>query len=207
MTAQDERQRLRTLIRQRRMALTKSTQHHAANQLLQRLITYSPLQGARSVALFISRDGEIDTSPLINYLWQQNKHVYLPLIHPFCPGHLLFQRYSVETVLKPDRLTIPAPELDVRSVIPLSLLDMIMVPLVAFDHKGQRLGMGGGYYDRTLAQRSACAIRVVGLAHSCQQIDSIPAQSWDIPLPVIITPDKIWCWPEDRYTHSSLTLG
>ncbi len=205
MTVQCERQRLRNLMRQRRRALSGSAQQRAANQLVQRLLNYRPLQQANTVAVFISREGEIDTTPLINALWHQNKQVYLPLLHPFCPGYLLFQHYTPRTQLTADRLNILTPTLDVRTVIPLEQLEMMMVPLVAFDNQGQRLGMGGGYYDRTLAQRSTKTIQVIGLAHRCQHLRHLPAADWDIPLPTIITPDQIWCWPKNSSTpHSRL---
>lgn len=151
---------------------------------------------AESVAVFLSFDGELDTSPLIQQLWQQGKRVYLPVLHPFRAGHLLFLRYASDTELVRNRLKIMEPCLDVRQVLPLPQLDILLTPLVAFDHQGQRLGMGGGFYDRTLQYRNQMSRGPypIGLAHDCQQVDALPVESWDIPLPEIITPSRHWQW-------------
>jgi 5-formyltetrahydrofolate cyclo-ligase len=83
------------------------------------------------------------------------------------------------------------PRLDVSKVCPLSKLDIICTPLVAFDNIGSRLGMGGGFYDRTLAHwQTHDNLYPIGLAHDCQQVEKVPMQSWDVPLPEIITPTQ-----------------
>ena len=89
------------------------------------------------------------------------------------------------------------PKLDVRNIINVTELDIIFTPLVAFDEKGNRMGMGGGFYDRTLAKwHHAFATQPlatpypIGLAHNCQKVDNIPTQAWDVPLPEIITPTQ-----------------
>ncbi|MED6100638.1 5-formyltetrahydrofolate cyclo-ligase [Klebsiella pneumoniae] len=92
------------------------------------------------------------------------------------------------------RQQIREPKLDVRDVLPLAELDVLVTPLVAFDVSGQRLGMGGGFYDRTLQNWQQYRLQPVGYAHDCQQVDSLPSEEWDIPLPAVITPGKTWCW-------------
>lgn len=77
-----------------------------------------------------------------------------------------------------------------RDVLPLAELDVLVTPLVAFDVSGQRLGMGGGFYDRTLQNWQQYRLQPVGYAHDCQQVDSLPSEEWDIPLPAVITPGK-----------------
>lgn len=93
-----------------------------------------------------------------------------------------------------NRLKIREPKLDVRDVLPLAELDVLVTPLVAFDVSGQRLGMGGGFYDRTLQNWQQYRLQPVGYAHDCQQVDSLPSEQWDIPLPAVITPGKTWSW-------------
>ncbi len=142
------------------------------------------------MALFLSFDGELDTQPLIDQLWRAGKRVYLPVLHPFSPGNLLFLHYHPQSQLIVNRLKIREPKLDVRDVLPLAELDVLVTPLVAFDVSGQRLGMGGGFYDRTLQNWQQYRLQPVGYAHDCQQVDSLPSEEWDIPLPAVITPGK-----------------
>ncbi|MEI7311092.1 5-formyltetrahydrofolate cyclo-ligase [Pectobacterium carotovorum] len=190
------RQQIRQAVRQQRRLLTSAQQSRFAQQASERVMAHPKIIRADSVAVFLSFDGELDTSPLIQQLWQQEKHVYLPVLHPFRAGYLLFLRYAPDTELVRNRLKIMEPRLDVRHVLPLPQLDVLLTPLVAFDHQGQRLGMGGGFYDRTLQYRNYTSRGPypIGLAHDCQQVDALPVESWDIPLPEIITPSRHWQW-------------
>ncbi|HDX8747010.1 TPA: 5-formyltetrahydrofolate cyclo-ligase [Klebsiella michiganensis] len=188
------RQQIRQQIRQRRRALTPEQQTQFALQAADRMMAYPPVLLAQTVAVFLSFDGELDTRPLIDQLWRAGKRVYLPVLHPFSPGNLLFLHYHPSSDLVVNRLNIREPKLDVRDVLPLSQLDALVTPLVAFDAAGQRLGMGGGFYDRTLQNWRQHRLQPVGYAHDCQQVDALPTEQWDIPLPAVITPSKTWLW-------------
>ena len=194
-TFEQQRQTLRHQIRQRRRALTTVQQYDCALQMAEQVMQHPRIQAAHTVAVFLSFDGELETGPLISLLWQQHKQVYLPVLHPFSAGHLLFLRYTADTPLLRNRLAILEPTLDVNNLLPLSQLEIILTPLVAFDHTGQRLGMGGGFYDRTLQHWQHSGPYPIGLAHDCQQVPLLPQEKWDIPLPEIITPTKNWQWP------------
>lgn len=189
-----QRQDIRQQIRQRRRALSAQQQHTFARQTAESIASHPRIIAADSVAAFLSFDGELDTRPLIERLWHMGKQVYLPVLHPFSAGNLLFLHYHPDSVLRPNRFNILEPELDVRNVLPTSQLAVILAPLVAFDSQGQRLGMGGGLYDRTLQQWQHGGPYPIGLAHDCQQVDYIPTEHWDIPLPEIVTPSKVWAW-------------
>ncbi|MNH03854.1 5-formyltetrahydrofolate cyclo-ligase family protein [compost metagenome] len=190
----DERQSLRQLIRQRRKSLSQAEQQAAAQQLVLRFQQHTEILAARRIALYLANDGELDPLPTIHWLWAQQKEVFLPVLHPFTPGHLLFQRYTPTSPMTHNRYGIAEPELDMLQVVPHSTLDLICTPLVAFDAEGNRLGMGGGYYDRTLAcwHEHGLGPRPLGLAHDCQQVESVPQAQWDVPLPQIITPARCW---------------
>lgn len=188
------RQQLRTEVRQRRRALSADQQRRAGQQVAERVMGHPRIVAAQSVAVFLSFDGELPTRPTIEALWSLGKRVVLPVLHPFSPGHLLFLDYAPQTTLAANRLGILEPPLDVRHLLPLQQLDVILTPLVAFDDSGQRLGMGGGFYDRTLATWQAHGPYPIGLAHECQQVAAIPAEVWDVPLPEILTPAKHWQW-------------
>lgn len=189
-----QRQEIRQQVRHLRRAMTDEQQAQAAEQLAELALNYAPVTAARNIALFLSVDGELNTRPLIARLWHLKKAVYLPVLHPFSPGNLLFLRYSPDTPLLPNKLRIPEPPLDIRQLITLDQLNLMLVPLVAFDQHGQRLGMGGGFYDRTLQNWRQHGFLPVGLAHDCQQVDSLPVAEWDVPLPAVMTPSKLWQW-------------
>ena len=191
-TSSSARQSIRKLIRERRRALSAAEQSLFAERAAGRMLDYPPVRSARSMALFLSFDGELDTRPLIDALWREGKRVYLPVLHPFSPGNLLFLRYHPRSELVVNRLKISEPRLDVREVLPLDELDVLVTPLVAFDAQGQRLGMGGGFYDRTLQNWRRYGMQPVGYAHDCQRVEALPVEQWDIPLPAVVTPSNTW---------------
>lgn len=193
-TLSTQRQQIRQTIRQARRQLTLEQQKIAAEHAKLNALQHPKIALAKNIALFLSFDGEINTQPLIDALWQQNKQVYLPVLHPFSAHHLLFLHYRPDSQLVKNRFNIAEPPLDVRDVLPPEQLDVMLIPLVAFDSQGQRLGMGGGFYDRTLANWQNSGFYPIGLAHDCQHVEQLPVAHWDIPLPEIITPKKIWRW-------------
>ena len=181
---------LRKLIRTRRKELSKNMQHQASKLLVERLSNHKKIQSSQTIALYLANDGELDPMLFIEWCWQQGKQVYLPVIHPFCSGHLLFLLFEENSVMVKNYFGICEPKLEVSKVCPLEQLDVLCTPLVAFDNSGARLGMGGGFYDRTLANWQQHQVYPIGLAHDCQQVDAIPVEHWDIPLPEIITPTR-----------------
>ncbi|WP_337840593.1 5-formyltetrahydrofolate cyclo-ligase [Rheinheimera sp.] len=188
------RAELRTLTRQRRRALSDAEQQQAANELTIRLLHWPELASCQHIALYLTNDGEISTQPLITALWARGKNLYLPLLHPLVPGYLLFQQFTPDTPLTLNKFGIGEPALNCSQIFPVQQLDLVLTPLVAFDAQGHRLGMGGGFYDRTLSQLPSDRTRPVlmGLAHQCQQVEQVPVEAWDQPLRFIATPDRLW---------------
>jgi 5-formyltetrahydrofolate cyclo-ligase len=190
-----DRHQIRQQIRQARRRLTAAEQDAAARTIAERVADTPHLASARRVALYLANDGELDPQPLIDWYWSRGAQVYLPVLHPFSPGHLLFLRYAPDTALIANRFGIPEPRLDVRLLLPKAELELIYTPLVAFDAAGNRMGMGGGFYDRTLSGwHRGQGPRPVGLAHDCQQLAAIPTDHWDVPLPELLTPNRHWRW-------------
>jgi len=196
-TEHNTRASIRQVLRTKRKSLTASFQKTAAEALLLRLQNNIVVTEAEHIALYLANNGELDLQPFIHWCWQQNKHIYLPVVHPFSKGHLLFLRYDNNSTMAINRYNIEEPKLDVRYIKPIQQLDIIFTPLVAFDSTGARIGMGGGYYDRTLAnwyenyvQDAQYSPSIIGIAHDCQQITEVPHEVWDIPLPRIITPTR-----------------
>lgn len=180
--------KLRKTIRECRNALSDDEQYNAARSLSNQLINSIPSQSKR-IAIYLASDGEIDPMPFIEYCWQQGIKVYLPVLHPFSKGNLLFLAFEPTTPMVTNKYGISEPKLDVTQVLPPNKLDIIYTPLVAFDAAGNRMGMGGGYYDRTLSANPH--ITTIGIAHDCQQVDKLTVQPWDMPLKRIVTPTQI----------------
>lgn len=173
-------------MRQRRRALTPR-ERQQAGQALARVLGRSRLfQRSQRVALFFAADGEIDTAPLIQLAWRRNKQVYLPVLRPFGPNRLWFRRYRPDSALITNRFGIAEPPRARGSDLAPRHLDLVLTPLVAFDRHGHRLGMGGGYYDRTFSflhqRRQWQQPRLIGLAYAFQEVDALPAEPWDVPL-------------------------
>lgn len=185
-TQQTRRNQLRQQIRKTRANLTALQQQQAEDSITQQALAFIEERNAQHIALYVSFDGEISTEKLIKTLWAQDKHVYLPVLHPFNPNHLLFLRYLPDTPMLKNKFGIWEPKLNVQSVLPLEELDILFTPLVAFDKQGNRLGMGGGFYDRTLQNWRNSSFIPVGLAHQCQQVEQLPTEAWDVPLHQIL---------------------
>ena len=185
-TQQTRRNQLRQQIRKTRANLTALQQQQAEDSITQQALAFIEERNAQHIALYVSFDGEISTDKLIKTLWAQDKHVYLPVLHPFNPNHLLFLRYLPDTPMLKNKFGIWEPKLNVQSVLPLEELDILFTPLVAFDKQGNRLGMGGGFYDRTLQNWRNSSFIPVGLAHQCQQVEQLPTEAWDVPLHQIL---------------------
>lgn len=181
-TQQMLRNQLRQQIRKTRANLTALQQQQAEDSITQQALALIEAQNAQHIALYVSFDGEISTEKLIKTLWAQDKHVYLPVLHPFNSNHLLFLRYLPDTPMLKNKFGILEPKLNVQNVLPLDELDILFTPLVAFDKQGNRLGMGGGFYDRTLQNWQNVSFIPVGLAHQCQQVEQLPTEAWDVPL-------------------------
>ena len=185
-TQQTLRNQLRQQIRKTRANLTALQQQQAEDSITQQALALIEARNAQHIALYVSFDGEISTDKLIKTLWAQDKHVYLPVLHPFNPNHLLFLRYLPDTPMLKNKFSIWEPRLNVQNVLPLDELDILFTPLVAFDKQGNRLGMGGGFYDRTLQHWHKSSFIPVGLAHQCQQVEQLPTEVWDVPLHQIL---------------------
>ncbi|MGI2257892.1 5-formyltetrahydrofolate cyclo-ligase [Shewanella sp. GXUN23E] len=186
----ETRAELRRRIRQQRAALSPAQQTEAAHRLVDVLLPELLRCQVKQLAIYLANDGELNTFPLIQALWQHHIKVALPVLHPFSPGHLLFLQYHPNSPMTANRYGIAEPRLDLTQLVPLHQLDLILTPLVAFDEQGNRLGMGGGFYDRTLASPHAPA--AMGIAHECQRVAQLPVESWDIPLARIATPAALY---------------
>ena len=185
-SAADIRKQKRT---QRQLLLASAQQQHS-QALCQNITKERAYKNSHNIACYIANDGEIDPCLIIKHAEFSGKEVYLPVLSPL-KNSLYFAPYKTGDRLKLNRFKIPEPECHPSKWLSARQLDLLLLPLVAFDAQGNRLGMGGGFYDRTLAylqhRRLWKKPALMGLAHEIQKAGQLNRQSWDIPLDYIIT--------------------
>jgi 5-formyltetrahydrofolate cyclo-ligase len=192
-----QKAKVRTQIRQLRKQINPSESLTAGYRVSQFVSQHPVYSTARKVACFISFDGEINTQPLIDQLIRDKGQCYLPKLRPLKPNRLWFMPFDGTAPLVNNSLGIPEVDLPVQRAIRPSSIDLVLMPLVAFDSLGNRLGMGGGYYDATLAHlrnRQAGRNRpyFLGLAFSQQQVARLPESVWDLPLDGVFTEQEFY---------------
>jgi 5-formyltetrahydrofolate cyclo-ligase len=186
----EKKRDIRTDMRARRRGLSARQQQQAANQLATHVCRQGFFRHARRLAFYLPNDGELDPTPILELAVAAGKQAYLPVLDPLRARTLHFVRWQPGEPLVPNRFGIPEPSLKSARFAPPWTLDVVFMPLVAFDGTGNRLGMGGGFYDRTLAhcyQTQRQRPRLVGVAHHFQQLGCLPADPWDIPLHAVAT--------------------
>ena len=180
-----DKQQLRQIMRERRQSLTIYQQRQAAKKVNNHFCRSAAFLTANHIAFYLPNDGEISPEKLIETALNSDKKCYLPVITQ--NGKLQFKHYMPGDKLIKNKYGIPEP-MPNKPLIPTKQLDLVLMPLVAFDDSGNRLGMGGGFYDRTFANKLTMPnVKLIGLAHEQQKADKINADEWDVPLNGILT--------------------
>jgi len=186
----DDRRQLRIRMRRQRRGLSDLQQRIASRKLCAQLRTSRAFSRAQRIAVYLASDGEISLQPLIELCWKLGKSVYLPVLHPVRHNRLWFTPYTSKTKLSHNKYKILEPDLK-RSGAQAWALDLVLMPLVAFDAECNRMGMGGGYYDRTfafkLARQGLKGPKLVGMAHDFQRVEKLNLADWDVPLKAVVT--------------------
>lgn len=147
-----------------------------------------PWRKARTVAGYVSLGDEADVAPLLGLLAGQGVDLVLPAVAER-EAALEFRRWKPEDELETGPFATRHPGDAAERAIP----DLLLVPLLAYDLEGGRLGYGGGYYDRTLeALRIAGSVVAVGIGYSAQRMDGLPREAHDQPLDWIVTEQDVW---------------
>jgi len=191
VTSPGIRNALRHELRARRQELSAPEQTHAAHQLIAHLVATRLYRVSRRVAVYLPNDGEIDPVPLMARIWKTNKTCYLPILSRLRHDRLWFAPFTQDTPLAANRFGILEPVAPARSWVRAQELDLILMPLVGFDTHGNRLGMGGGFYDKSLEFLRHRTLwrkpHLIGLAHDFQRVKKIEACAWDVPLQAVAT--------------------
>ena len=193
-----EKTELRRSLRARRNALAPEDQRLAADRLASKIIGTHLFLTSRRIACYLPNDGEIDTAPVIERIRRLRKTLYLPVISRLSHDRLWFAESKPKTRLIPNRFGIPEPAVKSRDLIRAQELDLILMPLVGFDDRGNRLGMGGGFYDRSLEflrhRNHWRKPHLLGIAYDFQRVNGLTADPWDIPLQGVITDQTVYLY-------------
>jgi len=185
MNAENERLILRKAMRERRSALQESELDTAGEQLAANISTLIQSKGlchsGIRVAGYLAIGGEIPLQTCFEKLRAAGLQTSVPII---CDGLLKFAPITPQTTFNTGKYGIAVPVCDEVDLLDAQAIDIILTPLLAFDTSGNRLGMGGGYYDRTF--------EYLHPAHEFQKTDHIPIESWDVPLHQAVTDQDIY---------------
>ena len=189
MQSHDElRQRNRRL----RAALDDETLAVAAAALAARIVALPGFAAAKRVAAYAAINGEISLDPLIERALADGKSVYLPNLDR---ESLRFSPYFHGQKMRVNRFRLLEPDVGDDEMLSPADLDLVLAPLVVFDADRNRIGMGGGYYDRSFAFRKdpqTTTPLLIGVAHELQKVECIEPEPWDVRLDMIVTDAAIY---------------
>ncbi|EAR21347.1 5-formyltetrahydrofolate cyclo-ligase [Nitrococcus mobilis] len=200
---------LRHRMRRQRRQLGLCERTRAARQLTAVLRRSRWYHHSHRIACYWAMDGEMDLGAFLQRAHQDGRVIYLPVLQKKPTKSLRFYQYRPGERLRANRFGIPEPRPRQANRIACRDLDLVLVPLVAFDQQGHRLGMGAGFYDHTFAflrhQRGRWRRpRLLGIAFSFQRIVELPVEPWDVPLAGVATERGLTrCQIENRSCSSN----
>lgn len=188
----NDRGALRISMRRRRAGVHRDAAAGAARAACARLLATAEFRASRRLAGYVAVRGELDPACVLHTAYAAGKEVFLPRIEP--DGTLAFLLWSPATSLALNRFGIPEPELPVHESLDPARLDLVLVPLLAFDRRGTRLGSGAGYYDRSFEfkrGRPLATPLLAGFAFSFQERENLAAAEWDVALDLVVTEEGV----------------
>lgn len=191
---------IRARMRATLQALTEQQRHAASVRACNKLIALEAMQHANVVMLYLPLENEVDVTPTAIFCFRQAKTVCVPKVDW---DHGSMHPVEIDSfddrVLDTDRHGVRVPK-GSRLVLP-DIIDVVVVPGLAFDSRGNRLGRGGGYYDRFLAELRPSVTRI-GLAFDQQIVEPIPAGAHDMAVDILVTDRRVTHAKSARTTAS-----
>ena len=183
---------LRQRNRKRRAQLSKGELEAAALQLFDRISVLPEFINASKIATYSAVNGEISLNPVIDLALEMGKQIYLPNLDL---KSLRFSPYFHDQKMRINRFKLPEPDVTDDEMLAPEAMDLVLAPLVVFDPQRNRIGMGGGYYDRSFEFRKQAGRDVptlIGVAHELQKVDQLLAEDWDVRLDMVVTDGGIY---------------
>lgn len=188
------RAELRSSMRSKRAALTLQQRVAAAFALREVLADFAPLAAAKIVVGYVAVGGELPLSEVTSLCQERAQRYCLPVLTD-ASNLLRFAPSSPSTPMAPNRFAILEPVVEQSELLDGSDLELVLVPMVAFDRRGNRLGSGGGFYDRTFdflrAARRPGKPLLIGIGYAFQELDHIEPEPWDVQVDWIATDSEL----------------
>jgi len=178
---------LRQRNRKLRTQLSNEALEESGLLLFERIIALPEFISASKIATYSAINGEISLNPVIDRALELGKQVYLPNLDL---KSLRFSPYFHGQKMRINRFKLPEPDVTDAEMLEPESLDLVLVPLVVFDPQLNRIGMGGGYYDRSFEFRKQPDCN--GVAHELQKVDQLVPEEWDVRLDMVITDAAIY---------------
>lgn len=176
---------LRTVLKNRRFAQPLATRRENSCEITRRLILETTRY--QIIMVYVAKDPEVETLVYINKMLAAGKTIVVPIIEK--ETHTLrLSRLTSVADLRPSTFSVPEP-IGAEKPIDPSGVECVILPMVGFDRAGNRLGYGAGYYDRFLTVYSM--LYKIGIAYSCQEIETVPTEVHDVCMDEIITETEI----------------
>ncbi len=175
-----------------RAGLSSSVQDRAAKSLCERLGSLPEYQQCERIAAYFAVNGEISLGPLIDLALSQGKLIFLPNLGP---QTLRFSPYFLQQKMRINRYQLPEPDVSDEEMLAPEALDLVLAPLVVFDAERNRIGMGGGFYDRSFAFRKEPNHPrpvLIGVAHELQKVNHLEPEDWDVQLDMVVTDHAVY---------------
>lgn len=187
--AQLRRHELRRQARAARRDLSEAERSAATQAFHTRLESLPAFSQAHRVGCYVAVASELSLETVIEQALARGQQIYLPHVEHTAPVMQFALWSGLQKRLLTNRFGIPEPLVDVAELVPADSMDVILLPLLAFDRSGGRLGSGAGYYDRALAFRLArpAPPLLIGIGFACQEVSGIPMADWDVPLDLVVT--------------------
>ena len=184
-----QKTRLRLVMKARRREISASFRHSASYAICRILSKHPLFLRSNRIALYAAVRNEVNVAPLAQEIRKRGKETYYPVLSPIASDKRMSFLSGRMDEWQLNRFGIAEPRLPLYSRVSLRTLQLVLLPLLAFDEQGGRLGMGGGYYDRTFVAETRKARRVflVGVGYEFQRVERVPCNRMDIRLDYAVT--------------------
>jgi 5-formyltetrahydrofolate cyclo-ligase len=187
-TLAQQKLQLRNELKARLVAMSVETRGEKSKTACRNLIETPQFQQSSVVMIYLSLPHEVDTAAIILSAWQQGKTVAVPKVS-------WQQRHMIPVIITSLDTGFSTDVGGLRNPItgapmPIEEIDLVVVPGLGFDRKGNRIGRGGSYYDRFFANKGLCAVKC-GFAFEEQIVDNVPVSKHDIQMDMLVTDDEV----------------